>query len=58
MAELVAAGGAGDGVDALAVDRQRQDGALALQADPLRRSLEAVRHARQNSRLHHLMEES
>ena len=54
MAELVAAGGAGDGVDALAVDRQRQDGALALQTDPLRRALEAVGHARQDARLDNL----
>ena len=54
VTELVAAGGAGDGVDALAVDRQRQDGALPLQADPLRRALEAVGHARQDASLDNL----
>ena len=54
VTELVAAGGAGDGVDALAVDRQRQDGALPLQADPLRSALEAVGHARQDASLDNL----
>ena len=57
VAELVAAGGTSDGVDALPVDRQCEDGALALQADPLRRALEAVGHARQDARLDNLSRE-